>query len=287
MYWTLIDLKRFNKNGITLDRDRLPHAMIIEGGSKNERMLCAIDICKFIECEENGCHNSQCTICRKIDNNTLSDITTICQEGKSIGVESIRKMIEDTLVLPNESNFKVYIIKDAETMTLQAQNAILKTLEEPPRFVKFILLCDTAGKMLDTIRSRTSIYSLNASDNNCDSDEILEASRKFMMSMIYNSQLSSLSLCDGITKDRKFFQESLECISDCYENCISYFYNRKEIAEEEKEFYSKVLDKISIQKILKIIEILNELKILAKKNANMNLLSTVMHFRLLKVVNSI
>lgn len=99
-----------------------------------------------------------CPACRKVMEDKCPDIYVIGREGKaSIGVDAIRFLRQDVLIPPNDLDTKIYIIEDAHTMTVQAQNALLLTLEEPPEYVLFLLLCDGSDGLLETIRSRAPI----------------------------------------------------------------------------------------------------------------------------------
>lgn len=96
-----------------------------------------------------------CPSCRKVMEGKCPDVHVIGRGGRaSIGVEAIRFLRSDVLIPPNELGMKVYILEDTESMTVQAQNALLLTLEEPPVYVLFLLLCDGAENLLETIRSR-------------------------------------------------------------------------------------------------------------------------------------
>ncbi len=99
-----------------------------------------------------------CPACRKVMEDKCPDIRVIGREGKaSIGVDAVRFLRQDVLISPNDLDTRIYIIEDAETMTVQAQNALLLTLEEPPSYVLFLLLCNGADALLETIRSRAPI----------------------------------------------------------------------------------------------------------------------------------
>lgn len=99
-----------------------------------------------------------CEGCRKVLEGISPDVLTIGREGKAtLGVDAVRRVKETVHLAPGESDIKVYIIEDAETMTTQAQNALLLTLEEPPSYVLFILLCNGAENLLETIRSRAPV----------------------------------------------------------------------------------------------------------------------------------
>ena len=102
-----------------------------------------------------------CLACEKVLEDKCPDIRVIGRDGKaSIGVDAIRFLRSDVLIPPNDLDTKIYIVEDAETMTVQAQNALLLTLEEPPPYVLFLLLCDGADRLLETIRSRAPVLRL-------------------------------------------------------------------------------------------------------------------------------
>ena len=84
---------------------------------------------------------------------------TVCrdEDKASLGVDIIRELKESLWAVPNDLEFKSYIIEEADLMTPQAQNAFLLTLEQPPKFVSFFLLCENARTLLETIRSRAPI----------------------------------------------------------------------------------------------------------------------------------
>ncbi len=177
-----------------LDRDiragQLSHAYILDGRLGSGRHTIARHICAAI-----ACHNRpgqvlshvededqmgffdldlpskpreippdaplpcwDCPACRKVLEGKCPDIHIIGRDGKaSVGVEAIRFLRQDVLIPPNDLDTKIYIIEDAHTMTVQAQNALLLTLEEPPPYVLFLLLCDEADALLETIRSRAPV----------------------------------------------------------------------------------------------------------------------------------
>lgn len=88
------------------------------------------------------------------------DITQVRPDGKSIGVDEVRRIVSEANVMPFEGSRKVILIYSAELMTAQAQNALLKTIEEPPAGVYFILLTRSLDSLLPTIRSRCAIHRL-------------------------------------------------------------------------------------------------------------------------------
>lgn len=141
----------------------LPHAYILEGmrGSGKHtiaRMCAAALACESKASEALPIPCMQCPSCKKILEGKSPDLITVGTEGKAtVGVDTVRILREDVHVIPNDLDYKIYIIEDADRMTVQAQNALLLTLEEPPSFVHFFLLCEQAGLLLETIRSRAPI----------------------------------------------------------------------------------------------------------------------------------
>ena len=138
----------------------LAHAYVIEGRPGSGRRTMAKNIAAALCCERAGsglplpC--GECPACRKIFAGISPDVITVTREdGKaSIGIDTIRDLRTDVHVMPNELDSKIYIIEDADTMTAQAQNALLLTLEEPPAYLVFLLIAENSRNMLETIRSR-------------------------------------------------------------------------------------------------------------------------------------
>lgn len=141
--------------------DMFSHAYIIEGPLGCGKHTLAYEIAAALSCEHASDTDVSlpcrlCSACRKILGRKSPDVTVISRDdGKAqLGVDKIRALREDVRYLPNDLERKVYIIEDAHTMNVQAQNAFLLTLEEPPKYVLFLLLCETSAPLLETVRSR-------------------------------------------------------------------------------------------------------------------------------------
>lgn len=142
----------------------LPHALILEGprGSGKHtiaRMISAALICTKKDTPHLPIPCMECPACKKVLEEKSPDVIVVGREEDrvSIGVNVARFLREDAQILPNDTDHKIYIVEDADRMTENAQNALLLTLEEPPSYVHFILLCENAGLLLETIRSRAPI----------------------------------------------------------------------------------------------------------------------------------
>ena len=135
-----------------VDAGRFPHALLLEGEVGSGRRTLAGIIARAAVCEggtERPC--GACDVCRK---SAHPDIAVYGEEGGSLSVDTVRDLRAQAYVLPNEATYRVIILQNAHTMTPQAQNALLKILEEPPARVIFILTCENRSQMLPTIRSR-------------------------------------------------------------------------------------------------------------------------------------
>lgn len=142
----------------------LSHAYILLGTKGTGKHTLARLIASAVNCENRDndnfgipCHS--CNSCKKITQNNSADVITVSREKDkaTLGVDPIRFVKSDISVYPNDGDYKVYIIEDAHTMTTQAQNALLLTLEEPPQYAIFILLCENTENILETVKSRAPI----------------------------------------------------------------------------------------------------------------------------------
>ena len=143
---------------------RLSHALILEGAAGTGKRTLAKLICAAVSCtgEDRPC--MQCTACSKILRDQSPDVIFITpdKDRVQLGVDVIRRLREDAVFAANDLPRKFYIIPDADVMNVQAQNALLKILEEPPAGVMFLLLAKSAENLLITIRSRAPTLRLQA-----------------------------------------------------------------------------------------------------------------------------
>ena len=137
-------------------------AVIIEGGDSGLLRLASSRLCRAGG--DKAC--LVCNTCRRViegihpDVFVLEALTDKNGQQKQIPVEAARSLRADVFIRPFEGDAKVYIIKGAQAMNIQAQNALLKILEEPPEYASFILQTDSASALLPTIRSRCAFVRL-------------------------------------------------------------------------------------------------------------------------------
>lgn len=151
------------QNAITMDK--VSHAYILNGADKSGKMMLAEAFAAALQCEKGGTSPcGECHSCKQAAGRNQPDIIYVTHEKpNTLGVEDIRKQLNDDIVLkPYSSRYKIYIIDEAEKMNVQAQNALLKTIEEPPAYARIFLLTTNADSFLPTILSRCVRLDLKA-----------------------------------------------------------------------------------------------------------------------------
>ncbi len=143
-----------------VDAGRFPHALLIEGEAGSGRRMLAGIIARAAVCA--GAGERPCGVCAACRKAAHPDVTYYGGDGAAVTVDAVRELRREAVVLPNEAAYRVMILCEAQSMTPQAQNALLKILEEPPRHVLFILTCENRTQLLETIRSRCVCVALGA-----------------------------------------------------------------------------------------------------------------------------
>ena len=163
------------KNAITMDK--VSHAYIFNGTEYSGKMMLAESFAMALQCEEHNpeaCMN--CRSCKQAADRNQPDIIYVSHEKpNTISVDDIRQQLNNDIVIkPYSSKYKIYIVDEAEKMNPQAQNALLKTIEEPPAYAVIMLLTTNADSFLQTILSRCITLNLKSVKD--------ETIRKYLMS---------------------------------------------------------------------------------------------------------
>ncbi len=146
-----------------LETGKVSHAYIINGEKSSGKEFNAKIFAMALQCEQGGVEPcNECRSCKQTLSKNQPDIIYVSHEKpNTISVDDIRAQINnDVAIKPYSSKYKVYIINEAEKMTTQAQNAILKTLEEPPAYAVIILLVSNVNTLLPTILSRCVVLNM-------------------------------------------------------------------------------------------------------------------------------
>ena len=151
----------------SIEQDKVSHSYLFVGIEGIGKQMIAKEFAQMILCTSDtikGCH--QCKSCIEFQSENHPDFLYIEPDGNSIKIEQIRYLQRKIQEKPIISNQKVYIINDADRMTTEAQNCLLKTLEEPPEYSTIILIGSNENAFLNTIKSRCMIISFQPIPSN-------------------------------------------------------------------------------------------------------------------------
>jgi len=210
------------------------HSYLFYGTEGIGKKIFAMEFAKMILCnnESGQIPCNKCKSCDSFDSNNNPDFFIIEPDGNSIKIDQIRAMQKSVIEKPIESNKKVFIIDNADTMTKEAQNCMLKTLEEPQEYIVIILIASNENNILATVKSRCTKVFFKPLD---------EIELKKYMSENYEDvafDSSSVSLCNGsIAKAQKIISKSevLDSVKQIV-NDVRYI-NKLEFFKKNEIFY--------------------------------------------------
>lgn len=174
-----------NRIGTAIESGTLPHAFLIGGPSGSGKSTLATQMAAALNCEGRRGTGTvpcgECSACRRIFEEGYPDVKILRKkkDKATLGVEPVKDFREDMFLSPTESEHKIYIIDDAECMTPEAQNALLKVLEEPPGAVTILLLARECDRILTTIKSRAQYIAMDRFEDSVLADilakEVMDA----------------------------------------------------------------------------------------------------------------
>ena len=275
------ELERIVQNNTVL------HSYLFLGENGIGKKEIAREFAKQILCltHKNECDCKSC-ICFETDNHP--DFQLINDEGDTIKISTIREMIATVYEKPILSDKKIYIINDADKMTKEAQNSLLKTLEEPPEYITIILICTNEGNLLSTIKSRCTRMQFEPIKD--------EELKEYIKTKLPEEQISEniIELAQGSIEkaiklnERKDIYENIENILLSMQNkdlidivqMSEVIYKSKEEIKSILEYINVLLMKLSKQNIkyINCVQIVEETKRRIKANSNYDMCIDYMIF---------
>ncbi len=231
-----------------IEQNNILHSYLFLGTEGIGKSLFAHEFAKMILCngdeKEKPCN--KCKSCIEFENGNNPDFMQIENEETAIKIEQIRYMNKKISEKPITSTRKVYIINNSDTMTKDAQNSLLKTLEEPPQYATIILIASNENKLLNTIRSRA----IKVNFEQISEQEILKYIKQNITEDINENMIS---FCNGslgkvlrIIEDKQSYLELEDLINKISTNDLVYILNNSEILYKSKEIINDLLDYINI-----------------------------------------
>ena len=236
-----------------------------------------------VESENLSLEFDNCDSCIKFDANSNPDFSIIVPDGKSIKIEQIRDLQARILEKPISSNKKVYIIDNADTMTEESQNCLLKTLEEPPEYAMIILIASNENRMLQTIKSRCVIIRFEDLTNE-EISQILHTNDQDIIRLCEGS----VAKADTISEKREMFAQLKNIADYLSKNSLIDVLNNSDLLYSSKDdimtlldflniiFFEKAKENIKYSNAINIIEKTKK-KIMANNNYDMCIDYMLMH----------
>lgn len=261
----------------SIKSNNILHSYMFIGTEGIGKSLFAKEFSKMILCLSNNKPCGICSSCIKFDSNNHPDFTVIDSEDKkSIKIGQIRFLQEQIAEKPIVSSRKIYIINNSDLMTVEAQNCLLKTLEEPPEYATIILILSNENKLLNTIKSRcTKINFQNISKEDLN---------KYAIQNNITASNTLLDICNGsigklisLKDDSEIYSNLDNILHNLDKKDITDIWNDSEILYKSKDNILDLLDYFNIYffnnlKINQDLKYINSIKIveLTKKRLSSN-----------------
>lgn len=235
------DAKAYFKK--VIEKDKLSHSYIFEGPYGVGKNTFALAVAKLLLCEakEGDKPCNACKSCYMIDSGTHPDLISIEKDTRVTKIETIRSnMVKEMDIKPYQSDYKIIVVQSADTITIEGQNAMLKTIEEPPKYGIIILVCENASRMLPTIKSRCITVRFNPLSQEelgtyLSRQPISEGKKKILM----NLADGSIGKVKDILQDEGFFElraKAIAYLERLEKSDLIGLYNLvKEITEQKEE----------------------------------------------------
>lgn len=279
----------------SIKQNKLSHSYLFVGIQGIGKKMIATEFAKMILCLDDNKYCNHCKSCIEFDTNNNPDFVLISPDGNNIKIEQIRDIQKRIQEKPIISEKKVYIIDNADLMTTEAQNCLLKTLEEPPEFAVIVLIGSNSNTFLPTIKSRCTIMNFNKISDEEMTKYLREKCdvKNIDQNMLYMYQGSI-----GKALELKEKQEEYKNIENIINNINRYdlidFINNAEILYKSKEEINDILDYINVILFNKAkdeylytncIQIVENTKKRLKQNANYDMSIDNMLFNIWEEIN--
>ncbi len=229
--------------------NNIVHSYLFYGAEGIGKRIFAKEFAKMILCNETGENKpcNKCKSCVEFDSDNNPDFFIIEPDGNSIKIDQIRQMQKSVLEKPIESSRKVYIIDNCNLMTKEAQNCILKTLEEPQEYIVIIMISSNENSILPTVKSRcTKIYFKELADS-----EIFKYIGKNYEGTLLEKDL--VKLCGGSISKADFIIKKIEMLNQVKDFIINiehinklHFMQGNQLINDNKDDINLILEYIYI-----------------------------------------
>ncbi len=262
-----------------IKRNKLSHAILIDGGNAAKRDDLALYIASSFICE-NALPCGNCISCQKVLSGLHPDVNVYDPEAdkeKIFKIDVVRDIRKDAYILPNEAKRKVYILKCADKMNIAAQNALLKTLEEPPEYARFILVCESRAALLETIMSRVTPFNLGA-DDYAITDEIGqkadELANSLALALADVTEVEFMRLTAVFEKDKELLPSVLSALQLIFRDAVALSAGSNQMLSSHADTAKLLASKLTVKALMELVQNTEHFFECLNRNANKNLLIT-------------
>lgn len=218
-----------------------------------------------------------CTSCKVFDSNNHIDIYNITTEKSIMSVDIIREQINQPINIAPNGKYKIFIVDKADHMNVQAQNALLKILEDTPYYAKIFLLATNKNIFLPTILSRCNIIDLNETSNNINFD-LVDYTAKFLIELENQSIDGVFNFVDKLTQIKDQIQDVLSIMRFFYRDCmiIKNQSDYEHVSLSNIDLENSFLDKFELNQFIKKFDSVSFCIDVLSKNANFQMAIEIM-----------
>ena len=263
-----------------IKNDRLPHAILLRGAGSATRGKVSSFLAQAFVCEGESKPCGRCSHCMKAGINSHPDVITVdpaSQNEKTFKIALVREMKDDAYIIPNEASRKVYILKSADKMNVQAQNALLKLIEEPPSYARFILECESSSAMLETILSRVSLFDLGA-DSDAVSDELRrkadDIAARLASAILKPTEYEFMKITAEFERDKELFEPVLPALQLIFRDAVIIKTGSNITLSDHADISREAASKLTLKALIKLTAEIDNFRESINRNANKNLMIT-------------
>ena len=241
-----------------INADRIGHAYLFCGTRGTGKTTIAKIFARAVNCEHpvEGSPCGECPTCKAIQNGSSMNVIEI-DAASNNGVDNIRQIREEVAYRPTEGKYKVYIIDEVHMLSTGAFNALLKTLEEPPEYVMFILATTEAHKIPVTILSRCQRYDFHRISNDTIADRLFELMKKEQIEVEEKAIKYVAKAGDGSMRDALSLLD--QCIAFHLGEKLTYENVLEVLGAVDTEVFSKLLRQVIAGEVAEAIGTLGRL----------------------------
>ncbi len=303
------------------EAERLPHAIIIEGDEGLGKRTLARELALNLLCRGGDKPCRECSQCRKVMKGVHPDVIEYSapdQPGK-FPIKKVRELRDDAFTKPNEADYKIYILANCQSMLAPAQNALLKILEEPPSYAIFILCVTNKSAMLETVLSRAVVITLEGvpaaqgAEYICKKDEavdyadalsaceiwngnigkaltslsdgkfskIAEVSNEVARALVKESEYELIKACSVFQRDGEMLKASLSVLKAIFRDALV---SDGSLTSGQGDTVKMLSSRLSRDKLLRLIEVCDNITRLTDRNANNGILITKLCYDLRRAI---